>query len=502
MNISKKFLEILQLSFEATSLCKDIKFSKKKSKIKAVEDRMDALYENVIDVSTNPKFDDIVILAAAYYNIGLEYINSTEILDLNNSVICLSRCLELLQGKQLDRKAILTSLGALNELNLVCEKLEKTKYIYKFLNTALELYLKYTMKDNYPNPIHIASLIGIKEKESNPRIILDILHYTTLQDIGIHYLEKPKDKRGFVMYIHGMINIRLRDMIFQETQFDEKCLDWALTLFDLIKYFLANNRFIEAKNHIVTADYVIHKFFEDTLEKIEEKSKTEFNNLYESYNYVCAVRDKSWSSYGVSLLRFSMEKFSQNKENESCEINELLSKLNIKSEKEKSNLLIFSDLEKELECITDQITETSILNVADAKSVFVKTLRYLDTAKKYFTADTDIESYIKIVLETSETYKYLAGFEEQREKRIELHKRRVECLEDIHKKYFHTIIDTGIKLQIFKRIWYEMVTSCSTIMDLMLEETYRENSFKDVSIEADRYMTLIAENINLYLNVV
>lgn len=498
MNISKKFLEVLQLSFEAKYLDEDIKLSKKKNKIKALEDRVDMLYRNVIDISMNPKFDDIVTLATTYYNIGLGYVNSTDdIDDLNTAIMCFSRCLELLQGKQLDRKAILTSIGALNELNLVCEKVEKKKYTYKFLNTALELYLKYTMKDNYPNPIHMADIVGIREKESNPRIILDIFHYTTLQDLGIQYLAKPKDKHGFVMYIHKILNIRLAEIMSNRIEFDDKCLDWALTLYDLSKYFLANSRFAEARNHIATADYVVYRYFEDKLEKIEEKSKVELN--HESYDYVCAISNKSWGSYGVCLLRFWMEKFLQNKENKSYEIEQLMSKLDIKSEKE--NLLVFSDLEKELECMTNQITETYILSLADAKSVFIETLRHLDTAKEYFTADTDIESYAKIMFETSETYKYLAGFEDQRDKRIKLHKRRVECLEDVRKK-FHTIINTDTELQIFKRVWYEIVISCSTIMDLMLEETDDDESFKEISTEADRYAKLIRENINLYLNVV
>lgn len=502
MNVSKRVLEVLQLSFEVKYIGED-KLSKKKNKIRALEERIDMLYRNVIDISTNPKFDNVVALATAYYNIGLGYVNSTDdIDDLNTAIICFSRCLELLQGKQLDRKAILTSIGALNELNLVCEKVEKKKYTYKFLNTALELYLKYTLKDNYPDPIHIADLVGIKEEESNPRIILDIFHYTTLQDLGIQYLAKPKDKHGFVMYIHKMLNIRLVEMVSHEKQFHEKCLDWALTLYDLSRYFLANNRFTEAKSHIVAADYIVYRFFKDKLEKIEEKSKAQFNHLYESYDYVCAIRDRSWGSYGVCLLRFWVEKFLQNKENKSYEIEELMSKLNIKSERDlKSNLLLFSDLEKELECMINQITETYILNLTDAKSVFVKTLRHLDTAKEYFTADTDIESYAKIILETSETYKYLAGFEEHKDKRIKLHKRRVECLEDVRKK-FHSIINTDTELQIFKRVWYEIVISCSTIMDLMLEETYHDESFKEISTEADRYAKLIRENIDFYLNVV
>lgn len=508
MNISKKYLEVLQLSFEAKHLGEDgRKLSnigmqpEQREKIKVIEERMDVLYENVIDVSTNPKFNDIVALAAAYHNIGLEYVYSTEIDDLNTAVICFSRCLELLRGKQSDPKAILTSIGALNELNLVCDKVEKKKYTYKFLNTAMELYLKYTMEDNFPEPVHIARLVDIKEeKGSNPKLILDNLHYTTLQDLGIQYLAKPKDKHGFVLYMHKILKTRLTDMITQGVQFDDKCLDWALTLFDLSRYFLANDRFTEARNHIAAADYVIYRFTEDKLKPMEKKGKkARFNHLYESCDYVCAISARSWGSYGVALLRYWMGKFLQNKENKS-EVQDLMSKLEIKEEKD-LNLLIFSDLEKELECMINQIKETCILNFAVAKSIFVETLRHLNTAKEYFTADTDIDSYAKIILQISEAYKYLAGFEEQSDKRIKLHKRRVECLDDVRKK-FHREIDVDTELQTYKRIWYEIVTSCSTVMDLMLENTYYDESFKETSMEADRYAKLIAENVDFYLNIV
>jgi len=500
MNISKKFLEVLQLSFEAKYLGEDMKLSKKKNKIKAVEDRMDVLYLNAIDVSMDLKFDDIVALAAAYYNIGVIYANSSEVKELNIAVVNFSRCLELLKEKQLDPKAILTSLGALNELNLVCDKVEKKKYTFKFLNTALELYLKYTMAENIPDPVHIATIVGIKEEESNPRLLLDAFHFTTLQDLGIQYLAKPKDKHMFVIYLHKMLSIRLSEMKYRK-KVQENCLDWALTLFDLSRYFLANNRFTEARNHIAAGDYVIYRFFEDkvktTKEEIRNNSESQFNHVFESYDYVCGISARCWGTYGVLLLRFWMEKFLQHKEI-SCELD--ISKLEIKSEEE-SKLIIFYDLEKDLENMTNQITDTRILNLADAKSVFVQTLRHLDLAKQYFTADTDIESCAKITLDISDTYKYLAGFEQQRDRRIKLHKRRVECLENICKK-FHTTVDVDTELQIYKRVWYEIVTSCATVMDLMIEEAFNNESFKEMTrMEANRFAKLISENINLYLNV-
>ncbi|XP_071629142.1 KIF-binding protein-like [Temnothorax longispinosus] len=492
MNISKKFLDILQLSFEVKYMDEDTKLAKKRNKIKALQERMNVLYHNVVDVLMDQKFDDIVALSTAHYNMGLEYVTSTDTDDLNTALEYFSRCLVLLGDKMLDRKAILTTIGALNELNSVGEKLE-TEENNEHLNTALSLYYTHTRKGNYPDPIHIASVIGIKEKESNPRIILSTLHHTTLQKLGLQYLKKSKDKHEFVTYMNEILNIRLKDMLADKTKFDDKCINMALTLFDLSRYFLANGDFAGAKSHIAIGEYIVCKFVAETMEEKKDSLHSD-----KSYNYAFAVSARSWGSYGVSLLRFWMKKLSQNKESKSSELQDRISKLKIKSQ---DSDFIFSALENELEHLTIAITETCILNLADAKLVFVKTLRQLETAKEYFTADTDIENYAKIALKISDTYKYLAGFEEQIDKQIKLHKRRVECLEDARKK-FQAITVKDRELQIYKRIWYEMVTSCSTVMDLMVEETCYEESFEEMPMNADQYANMIGEYVDLYLNAV
>ncbi|XP_071568862.1 KIF-binding protein-like [Temnothorax nylanderi] len=503
MKISKKFLDVLQLSFEIKYMNGDIapakkrNQSKEKKRIKVIEERMDVLYHNVIDVLTDQEFDDIVALAATYCNIGLQYVHSTELDDLNHAVHCFIRCLELLKGKRDDRKAILTSINAINQLSLVSEKADMEVPLYKSLNAAFRLYFEYTR--NYTNPIHIASLVGIKEKESNPWIILNTLHHTTLQGLGLEYLKRPSSKNiyQFVLYVENTLNIRLRDiLVFDKIKIDEKCLDMALTLFDLSKSFLANGHFVKAKNYIAIADYVIHKFVETRL--AETAKRINCFCLSKKYIYARAVSTKSWGSYGVSLLRFWMEKFSQNKDSKSSEIQDSMSELEIKFELPNS---IFPALEKELKHVTIEITETCTLNLTDAKSVFEKTWTLLERVKGYFTADSNIKMYAMITLKISDAFKYLAGFEEQRDDQIELHKRRIECLEDVRKK-FHTTIEDDREIQIYKRICYEVVTSCSTVMDLMAEETYYDESFKELSMKTDQYAKMIADNIGFYLNTI
>ncbi|XP_024872895.1 protein KBP homolog [Temnothorax curvispinosus] len=497
MDISEEFLEIVQLSFDAKELSKIGEPSKEKNKmINELQIRMDILLHN-IDIQADAKFDDVVVLAVAFYNWGLVYVNSKEDYELHIALKFFETCLHLLRNKELDRKAILTSIGALNEINSIFVKLEKNNYIFHTSKSPMELYLEYTKEDNYLDPIHIPIIVGIKEKESSPRIILEELHFKSLCDIANQYLIQPENKHdGFITYMYNLLKKHLSETISEGRQFREDCFNWVSTLFDISRYFLLNNRFAEARNHLATADYVIQRFSEETLKTINQQnevSRLRFLYLSDSYDYVCGVSARSWGTYGVLLLRFWRERFLQSKD-KNCDVDN--SKLGIKSW-EDSSLLIFSDVEKETECITNQITHTRVLNLADAKSVFTKILNHLDAAKEYFTADTDIENYAKIMLDVSAAYKYLAGFEQGRDVQLKLHKRRVEFLEDVCKK-FHTIIDT--EFVTYKRVWCEVVIACSTVMDLMLEETYHDES-KIMSKEVDRYAKLILGNIDLYLHV-
>jgi len=91
----------------------------------------------------------------------------------------------------------------------------------------------------------------------NPKIILEILHFTTLRDIAIQYFIQPEDKHHFIIYMHNLLKNKLSDMISKGRKFRVgNCLDWILTLFDMSRYFLVNNRFVEARNYLAIADYI------------------------------------------------------------------------------------------------------------------------------------------------------------------------------------------------------------------------------------------------------
>ncbi|XP_024882080.1 uncharacterized protein LOC112461164, partial [Temnothorax curvispinosus] len=308
---------------------------------------MNALFNNVNDVFTG--IDDIIALATAYYNIGLQYVYPKHD-DSKSAYRYFSTCMKLLEGKESDYKTILLHIGVLNEINSVYEKLFSKEHTY-WLNKAVEEYLIYTTKDNYRDPIHIASLVDIKERESDPRTILDTLHHKTLQELGDRYRTRPKDKHLFVGCMNTLINNRVRYMVVNKRKFDDKCFDMALTIFDLSKYFLANSHFAIAKSYITMADCVIHKFVEDRLKTAEKKGTSSYQ-LPKNYMDARAVRDISWGFYGVSLLRFRMEKVSQNKESKS-EIEDLILKVETKSEVPD---LLFSVLEEQR--ITIEIAET------------------------------------------------------------------------------------------------------------------------------------------------
>lgn len=495
LDISKEVLENVQVLFEAKDLCENREFSEERNIMtERLGDKMHVLLHHYIDAPADTKFDDVAVLAVAYYNLGLIYVNSKEKTKLYRALIFLKTCLKLLQGQELNRKVILTSIGALNALNSIFVKLKKDNYLY--LKSAMELYLNYT-KDDYPDPIHVPSVIGIEEKESNSKIILEELHFKTLQEIAAQYLVQPEDKHGFIIYMYNLLKKELSQMMSEGRQFQVDCINWVLTLFDMSRYFLIHNRFIEVRNHLATADFVMYKFSEDTLKTINQQNDVQrlrFIYLSDKYDYVRGVSARSWSTYGVSLLRFWMKKFLYSTDKE-YEVDN--SKLETEPWNKSRNLLIFPDIKKKWlnnqynQIQYNQIIHTQVLNPTDAKFVFIQVLKHFEVAKAYFTADTDIETYAKVILEISAAYKYLAGFEQSRDAQLKLHKRRVKYLEDVYKK-FHTIIITHTELEIYKWVRYELIISCSTVMDLMLEETYYDK-FKKMPREIDQFAQLILE---------
>lgn len=388
---------------------------------------MEELFQSAT-ITTNVTLDDIIALAITYYNIGLVYADYMEENELYNGINYFNRCIELLKGMELHRKAILTSIRANIKLQYILMKQKSKKSdphsIKELSYKAIELYSQYTEEEKYPNPINIPSILNIEEEESNSLLLLDELHLTTVDYLVKQYQHWPNDEDKLVIYIHNLLNKQMPEIL---KVLDIGCYYWVLASIDLIQYFLPNHRFHEARHHLAAADYMMEKLHKEKLIDETASSESVYAIMLDKYNNACANIARYWGLYGIALLSSSKKRLYQIKD-ECCEIHR-----DSKSESlvnSTTDFLLFTDLEKDLESITNKITDTYVLNFDDTKTVLVNILRWLDIAKSYFTIEKNFLIYGRILLEIFRAYKLFAHFEQYKVNLIKIYRKQIEILEN------------------------------------------------------------------------
>ncbi|XP_070160097.1 KIF-binding protein-like [Polyergus mexicanus] len=493
MNVDASFLEILNFSFEMKH--KKDKISKKmKKKINAIEVKMNSLFQNVT-TSTEIEFDNIIALAVTYYNLGYMYIYKQENCHVGKDYLV--RCMELLKGKELHRKAILIAIEVLIELSEVWKKLLQYENCYPSLEKAMELYINYTKEeDEYPHPINVEIIVCGEDKTENPKIFLADLHFITLEKIEELYCVIPRDKHKFVIYVHDLLTEQVtKGEVPTE---NEMTLFWAKTSADLCTYFLFHDRFIEAKVHLIAANYMIETYF--SLVVMDEDS-TEFSENRDNYSKILAHTCKLWGIYGIKLLRSSKERLLQYKSDKFYEANNIKSKSLAKSEEELMVPLLFIDLENEMKkFIIPYNKDTYISSLIEAKIVFTNILRWFDTAKVYYTVERYFLNHVEIIIGISEAYKYYAYFQRSQNEQIKVVKQHIGVLENavntVHSKH-----NTVRKFLQVKKINFKLAVAYSKLLDMRSEELDELEEITDeMRMETTQLIKNIIDNFNIFIN--
>nr|XP_012235511.1 PREDICTED: KIF1-binding protein homolog [Linepithema humile] len=268
------------------------------------------------------------------------------------------------------------------------------------------------------------------EKYQNSKIILENLQLTTLLSMSTLYEKNFRDKHKFVIYVHNILD-QLTETI--SCMLKAYPFYWAMTSINLFQYFVHSYRFIEARNHMIAAEYMMKMFHEQVIEPLSnEEIDAELYSLLQKldnigYNNV----NKFWGIYGAELLTASTNKLLHIEENnEPSETDNSKSESVMKS-KDLTKLLIFSDERKDFEGFAAHFPDECVSNLNDAKSIFVNVLKCFDTVKKYFTIKEYPTDFLDISIATSKVYKCLATFEQDKSRQIKLHKRRAETLRNI-----------------------------------------------------------------------
>lgn len=110
------------------------------------------------------------------------------------------------------------------------------------------------------------------------------------------------------------------------------------------------------------------------------------------------------------------------------------------------------------------VTDRYLLDIDDARPVFVTVQKWIEKAKSYYTSETEATEYSKIVQDHAMAYKHLAFFENDSSLAAKMHKRRADLLEDLLK-----ILNKEYYLNIVREVQYELGMAYSNILDIKLE---------------------------------
>ncbi|XP_067210109.1 KIF-binding protein-like [Linepithema humile] len=484
LNIDEKFREMLKSSYKifSFSLNKIGKFQKKENKIfTTLENKILKMIEPMTN-KTDIEFDNIVTFALTLLNFGIIHMKIEENMKKNTDTLLAKAekfflaCLSVLKGKELDSKTILIVMRAYNSISIICSKQHRLEERSKFLLGAVNTYFKYT-KNEYPTPIYVGITLGFEQdaKKLNPKTFLDFLYIKILKELSIEYTRNPDNKHEFVNCMHNLLN-----NLIKEESICQYYKDWAMTAADLSLYFIHHNRFTEARHYIAAAYCMLKKANVETLTEMTETTINDRDsnlllNIFCTKNqYHNAKLAKLCGQYGVQLLHASKEKLLPNKGNQSCEVDNLECSNSTKSEEKLAQCLIFTDLEEELkdEISFTQISDKYLSNLSDIKIVFEKVIAWFEIAINYFTMEKDATIHGAIILYISRAYKYFAGFEQDKGKRMIIYMKQIallfETVEKLpHEKFLHnTKIFMWLELGITYSVLFNILGDDITISDV------------------------------------
>lgn len=460
--------------------------------IKILEKRLDQHFNEVINLK-DPKLYDVVALAESFIymcQIKLLFVMNTE--DLYVAEFFLTRAMILLKNKELCSEAILTSVRALSNLNIVFTKLNNVKKSSQCLNKTMELYLAYTKgQDEFPAPISVETALGIGIK-FNTVYVLKNMHMnnlTILLQLSNRYMYELTDLEKAVTYIHNFLKKQLT-IVYKPLS--TNYIEWALQLIQLAEYFLSCYRFIECKNHLCAATFMM-RCYKNTC--IVSKDIPPKEKDIEQYKYIVTIIDIIWVKYGLVILYLSGKRLLQKEKEDLCERNKFKTESTTQSNKTFSKLLMFTDASEEFSKFAYVMPDDYITNYKDAKILFIRIIEILNILKAGTFALRSTKFYAEIAHYTSKAYKYLAFYEHDKIKQFKLQKRRVDVLKNCLK------MSAKDNLDICMFLWFELGAIYSTLIDIKIENLEVSKLTTEYLMEINSLVKYSVSYFELYLDI-
>ncbi|XP_077522102.1 KIF-binding protein [Amblyomma americanum] len=403
------------------------------------------LLEDLARVEYDAQPKDL-IRAVAKYELGL-IATDTEEVSLGQEYF--EECLRIIgEDKYEESECRLIAVNALNQLGIVhvSRRGDATKAL-EYLKQAEAIYVKVSA-----SPEQSARTANLKdhfspddaekgvESGSNPNF--ELAHAHTLYYLAQVY-ESLGENAKAAMYCHSTLK---KELTLEE--FDS--IDWAINAATLSQFFIARGDF-EAGRHLLACSTHILSEYEKKLDA-EKLTPEEKEDEEEKLRHRSADVARCWAKYGLFLLVASREQMTDSK-TPNGDHSDLSANI-------KPHVLIKSP---EVSQIEESITDKLFTDFDGARPVFLKSQKWLEDAKQYYTLKDHATDYIEITQEMSKLYRELTHFEPAPDRKSKMHKRRIDMLEEVLKE-----VNPQYYLGVCRQVMFELGEVYSELMSLKL----------------------------------
>ncbi|KAG7306104.1 hypothetical protein JYU34_008688 [Plutella xylostella] len=412
------------------------------SKVKSSETTIDSI-----------KLD--AMLGAVLLNMGIIDMETEE---LTASEKVLVEAEALLSDHASKPEVVITLLSVYNNLGILWSNREEPHKAQTYLVKAKELYDNFKCTLQMPLPIEY--IFGADEAEVQDFLLLEKAHTLTLY---------------YMAQLYGYFKERVKSSIYCHTTLrrqlqysDYEPIDWALNAATLSQFFAEQNGFYQSRHHLAAASTILDQYAEK-LQAVQSNDEVHLAKL-ESLKHRSADVARCWAKYCLLLMSNSKQRLMIDSESLPEAITDMT---NLKLEDDENicggdvKSLIFPDLD--VSKYENKVTDKFLLTYEDARDVFLSCQNWLNKAKEYYKLDGQATDYIELVQDSSQSYSYLAFFEDDDERQAKMQKRRINMLEELVSE-----INPTFYLQYCRQLWYELGEVYSDILNIKLEKMNKE----------------------------
>ncbi|XP_022170242.1 protein KBP homolog [Myzus persicae] len=371
-------------------------------------------------------------LAAACYQLGRMYYDIEDDPAMAESMFIKAK--NTVKDHESESDNILSVINSLNMLAYIMEKdNENHEEALKYLHEAESVYQKYN--EEILGPATTASkLLSNCPKR---RMITSKNPLISARLFTLFYIVEVYKNLGMVsdglISTHLTLKLQLENNLYLQSP-----LDWALSSALVANLLIDQNAYKQARHHLAAASTFMEKIIPN-----------KYVNLYnsETYKQYSADIARCWVRYGLRLLKKSKTR--------------LLKQKTHRPSPAIYNNLFFKNFNMWNE---ERVTQYYVNNYEDAQTLANSILANLNATKKYYSFEKMASYYSDLCMDTCVVYKLLTYFQDNPDKMGKLFKKGIVDLELVANR-----LNEENCMNICRRIWYELGTVYSDMMDIKYE---------------------------------